>query len=232
MPVGILAAALTGSLHCTFMCGPLVHAVAPRPKDWIAYQFGRTLSYVALGALAGGLSAELQSRWGEVQVFQRIYMSGLGALLITWGILQWQGRSLPIPRFIRAGKKLNALLFAKSMRPLTVGLGSALLPCGYLHGFLLGAFASQSAMRGAGVMAMLALGSAPGLFGFSAFLRSGLSLGRWIPGLPLEPRKISALFLILSGIWSVAQFGGWLHGGHSHAGHSQSTESHHSMHHH
>ncbi|HEY0971648.1 MAG TPA: sulfite exporter TauE/SafE family protein, partial [Gemmatimonadales bacterium] len=70
LALAVLVASLVGSPHCAGMCGPFVCFYAgagagARPvARWAAhaaYNGGRLLSYLALGALAGTLGAGLDA---------------------------------------------------------------------------------------------------------------------------------------------------------------------------
>ena len=107
---GILLASLAGSVHCAGMCGPFVCLYAGlgngTSNRWlhVAYNGGRLLSYVALGAAAGALGAGAD-RVGVLVGVSRAAALLAGMLMILWGtstILSARGIVLPWQRLTRS----------------------------------------------------------------------------------------------------------------------------------
>ena len=157
---------LVGGPHCVAMCGAacagLGQAAGARKNSaLLLFQLGRIVGYSALGGLAAaslqGLgwltvhSAALRPVWSLFHV----------AALVLGLVLLWQARQ---PVWLDAsGRKIWAR--AKQMgagrgaAPLVLGALWALLPCGLLYSALLVAAMAGSAVGGAGVMALFALGT-------------------------------------------------------------------------
>ncbi len=173
--VSVAFASLLGSMHCVGMCGPLTTlCIQPGQngrtcESILAYHLGRLASYSLLGAIAGFLGATVQATSGLLGV-QRSMASIAGIVLATIGLLglmrlgsgqslsfhppQWSVHLVaPAIRWLRHG-----ITWKRSM---TLGLLTALLPCGWLYVFLLTSAASASIASGALIMAVFSLGSVP-----------------------------------------------------------------------
>ena len=178
---------LFGSMHCVGMCGAIVAAYSTQDNFhnrnaagiWnpflkhLAYNFGRVLSYVMVGALlgaAGGGFAGLRST-GEW------FSTAAGVLLILSGI--WMMRIFPwmgFPREIQPGRGKKSFLlnmYARTYGALLasptieskfyIGMLTPLLPCGLLYSAFIIAAASGSALHGAETMALFGIGIVPSL---------------------------------------------------------------------
>jgi uncharacterized protein len=191
VPLTVLAASLAGSAHCVGMCGSLVTAAAPNRRSWAAYQIGRLCSYVALGAIAGGVGGRLlgasSQRW--------LGWSAAIAMGIAFGILgikAWKGNPA---HFKLIPQKWIEGLYRKSRgAPFLLGACSAILPCGWLHTFTLAAGATQNPLSGGLLMAVFWCGTLP-----------ALSAAPWVVRRILQPLqrkspRIAALLLIGAGI--------------------------------
>ena len=161
-------AALAGGLHCAAMCGPLRLLVGQGLRSRIEYQLGRLLAYLFLGLL-GGVFGFLLPWWLGL---------GLAGVLIL----------LPANSFKNLLPKINPAASA-----LGLGLGSALLPCGWLHGWIAIAIAAKSVWQAPLILFVLWLGSLPALEFFSDFFRIFLQ--------PLRqrfPKFLPVFFLLLA----------------------------------
>ena len=199
---------LAGGPHCIAMCGAacagIGQAAGPNKTSamWL-FQAGRVVGYAALGSLAAasmqGLgwltvqSAALRPVWTLFHVATFV----LGALLLAkaeqpvWleqmGKKIWQGA-----RSLAAGRGRGA--------PLVIGALWTFLPCGLLYSALLVAALTGSAIEGAGVMALFALGTTVSLMaGPWLWLRlrgsnSG-ALGMRLAGLALAASSAWALWM-------------------------------------
>ena len=101
----IVGASVLGSVHCAAMCGPFAAMVtdssvtgAARARLQLAYQGGRLLSYVSLGAAAGSAGQALDLA-GAAAGLGQVAALATGVLLLLWGLggmLETQGiRWLP-----------------------------------------------------------------------------------------------------------------------------------------
>lgn len=189
VPLAVLGASLSGSLHCVGMCGGLVSSVvATRRSGLWLYHAGRLLSYSLLGALAGGFGQALLSSEarGAVSILATALMA---ATLIALGLRLW--RSGGTVHFTLLPAALGRFLFGFAGRsPFLIGLFTGFLPCGWLHSFLLGAAGTQSAPIGALLMGLFWLGTLP-----------ALSATSWVAGTTVHrllrraPRLAAALLI-------------------------------------
>ncbi|HEX6313520.1 MAG TPA: sulfite exporter TauE/SafE family protein [Gemmatimonadaceae bacterium] len=173
--VGIFLASLAGSPHCAAMCGPFLAFAAAgadpsSPKGGIvgAYQLGRAVSYLTLGAMAGALGAGVE-RLGAVAGVSRLAAIVAGMAMIAWGvdtILVTRGyRSrLHAPATLqhalsRVTSRLTRLPGVG--RSAVIGAATALLPCGFLYAFVAAAGGMGSPVRGMLVMSVFWAGTLP-----------------------------------------------------------------------
>lgn len=222
----VLLASLLGSLHCAAMCGAFAaFAALPAPdgpgtrlRQHLAYNGGRLVVYVSLGAFAGALGRVLDVGGAWLGV-QRAAAVAAGAVLIGAGLiaaLRLLGVRLPslsaapvLGRWIRAGHAA-ALNWPPVLRALAVGLLTALLPCGWLWAFVVTAAGTGSALLGALTMAAFWVGTVPVLaaIGSGAQRLAGL-VGR-------RTQLVACLAVIALGVLALA--GRWqmptAHSGH------------------
>ena len=187
----IVGASLLGSVHCAAMCGPFAAVVsdsstatAARARLQLAYQGGRLLSYVALGA-AAGTAGKAMDLAGAAAGLGELAAIASGSLLLIWGLsamLETQGvRWLPLRRVLPAF--LTRFLASLRQRPstrraLALGLATALLPCGWLYAFAIAAAGTASPTQGASVMLALWVGNTPMLMGVGLLFGSALQRAR------------------------------------------------------
>lgn len=199
VPLAVLGASLAGSMHCVSMCGGLVSVAASTKRAIAGYHVGRLLGYLFLGALAGFLGEKiLGTKLAGIPPLLAAFAVSLG--LITMGIGVWQGRSMHLPGLTMATKIYFFLTRWKQTNPssFVVGLMSILLPCGWLHGFVLGAVTTQSPIRG-GVF----------LFFFWAGTLPAMSATPWLIHNVFKPLsfrvpRLSAMLLIGAGCFTLA----------------------------
>jgi sulfite exporter TauE/SafE len=192
------AAGLVGSVHCVGMCGGIVGAfsmAAPRRAfpvavvavnapamamdgavRVLAYNTGRIGSYMAAGALAGGLLGGVRQLAGAAPLQLAAYWAA-NLMLVALGLYlmnAWHG----LARLESAGR----LLWSR-LQPLTRHLlpvdhpGKALalgalwgwLPCGMVYSMLMSAMLSGTASGGAAVMLAFGLGTLPALITMGLF---------------------------------------------------------------
>jgi sulfite exporter TauE/SafE len=181
------------------MCGGIVSALtlsAPQTRRngiLVAYNLGRCLTYIALGAAAGLLGALGMARLAIAPVLlytiANSLLIGMGLYLlgVPWLVrpLEQGGRHLwrHIEPFSRRLFPVNTL-----PRAFGVGLLWGFLPCGLVYSALATAFALGNANQGALWMAAFALGTLPNLLmagwvGAQTLQQLKNSSWRWLGGL-------------------------------------------------
>lgn len=186
LALSVFVAALLGSVHCAGMCGsfaclasglhgaPTGDAGDPALRrsarmSTAAYNVGRLISYVVLGALVGAAGAGLD-QLGAVAGFARPAAIAAGVLLMLWGLttlLGTLGVRLPavaVPPALAAAmaRGVRAVrTYPPVARGLALGVLTAALPCGWLYAFVATSAAAGSAPGGAVVMAAFWTGTVP-----------------------------------------------------------------------
>ena len=166
-PATAFVAGLVTSLHCAGMCGPLACALMPVRGDRAdahsvstVYHVARLTSYVALGALAGGLGA------APLTWFSQSALRWLPWVLVLFFValaLRWD-RYLPrLAASTRVTWRLQTWLRGRSRTEAAAAMGFAtpLLPCGPLYFLVALALLSGSALRGVEFMLAFGLGTVP-----------------------------------------------------------------------
>ena len=198
--VAVLTASLLGSLHCAGMCGGFVafwaggDSVGGRGqvRAHLAYNGGRLITYLGLGAVAGGVGRAIDLA-GDAAGLQRAAAAMAGGLMVAWGgvalLRAFAVRlpQLPLPAFLQTayGRVLQRLRGKPPLvRAAVIGLASTLLPCGWLYAFAVTAAGSGSWQGGAATMAAFWLGTLPVLVGIGAVVhRAAGPLRRHLPAL-------------------------------------------------
>ncbi len=188
VPLAVLGASVAGSGHCVAMCGPLVAAVARDRRAWVHYHSGRLLGYLALGAIAGQLGEQVM-RARTVSFVSAVTMA---ALFFLSAYRVARGRPLHLPLLPK--RWLSWLLERGSRTPFACGSLTALLPCGWLHAFVLASIATGSLARGAGMLFLFWAGTLPALMGGAWILEKTLA--------PLVRRTpiVPAILLFVAGL--------------------------------
>lgn len=177
--IPIILIGLLGSVHCMGMCGGFALAVAQASGNGrpflirqSLYYLGKTLTYVLLGAIAGGLGYVVSGLFAGMQ---QVLSIGLGIFLISigLGLLGWLKR-FNGTGIIRWWKPLTDAIgqrLRKNTKTATFGLGllNGLLPCGLVYGALALAAASGHVADGALLMAVFGFATLPALFLIAAF---------------------------------------------------------------
>ena len=167
---------LMTSVHCIAMCGGInlsqclagsCEAGSGSFNAAFLYNFGRVVSYTAIGFIVGAL--------GSVITFSNVMQGALklaaGAFMVIMGInmlgiFPWLRRfnpKLPSGLAKKIGRKK-----AQSSSPLIVGILNGLMPCGPLQAMQLYALSTGSAVSGAVSMLMFSLGTVPLMLGLGA----------------------------------------------------------------
>lgn len=207
MSLGALVlAALAGSMHCGAMCGAFAAACGARGVSSVAaYQGGRLLGYLALGAAAGAAGAGVDAVGERLAGLQSVAALLMGALLVVLAVRVWRGPrtlvSISAPR--RKPGPLARMLRRGGIRGAAgVGALTAFLPCGWLWGFVAVAAAAGNALQGMGVMAALWLGGLPLLLAVGGLADRLRAHTRGFA------RPVVAACLLTAGLWSLT--GHWL----------------------
>jgi sulfite exporter TauE/SafE len=177
LALSVFVAALIGSVHCAAMCGSFACLASGGDasrgggalRSTAAYNVGRLLSYMTLGAIAGAAGAGLD-QLGAVAGLARPAAIVAGVLLILWGLaslLATFGIRLPalaVPPALAS--RVAAGVRAVQDRPpvvrgLALGALTAALPCGWLYAFVATSAAAGSAVNGALVMMAFWSGTVP-----------------------------------------------------------------------
>lgn len=228
----ILIASLVGSPHCAGMCGGFVALYSCKTNNTVktdkqntfsphlCYHFGRLLTYLTLGALAG-FSGQKVNNFGAIIKIQNISSLIIGTSLIAWGsyyILTLTFPRIQKIRFLNShnviGRKLSGMSSAiykkiisssantsRSKLAFLLGFSSTFLPCGWLYTFIAIAATSGSIFGGALTMLVFWVGTVPILALIAKFSSEGTK--RIFPYLP----RVSAMFIVISGLFSI-----WSHG--------------------
>ena len=206
----VFATSLLGSLHCAGMCGGFVcfYSGGSGGRGGLshaAYNTGRLMSYLALGAIAGALGAGLD-RLGAAAGITRLAAVAAGTLMIVWGgvaVARAAGARLRGPAIAgRLRAPLVAALEAvhdqpPTLRALVVGLVTTLLPCGFLYAYVTIAAGAGSPLAGVLVMAAFWAGTVPVMAGL------GLAAGRALDPVRRRLPALSASALVLIGLLTV-----------------------------
>ncbi len=207
----VFVASLVGSMHCAGMCGPFVCFYAgadARAGTWghLAYNGGRLVSYLLLGAIAGTLGAGVEHVGAGVGV-SRAAGTLAGILMIAWGLvtlLALRGVRVRTPaplegvqRWI-AARLRDVRGLPPAGRALTVGLLTTLMPCGWLYAFVITAAGTGSVVGALVVMTVFWVGTLPMMLAMGAGVRA--VAGPFRDRLPM----ISAIFIVAIGVYSLA----------------------------
>jgi len=210
---------LLGSGHCFGMCGGIaaglgsisVHTedsegTKPRATSALLFNFGRIVSYAALGLI----SAWILSRVGKVLNVPQwsMILRLLTALMIFLIGLQFLFNWQTLAGIERAGAKVWKYVLPLAVRAssmpggsgrLLLGLCWGLLPCGLVYSVLLTASAASSPVAGALVMLAFGVGTLPSMLGMSlaAPTLAAMLSDKWT-------RKLMGAALILLAVLSVS----------------------------
>jgi len=181
---------LAGSLHCAGMCGPLALALpqagggpARALAGRLAYNFGRIVTYSAMGIVFG-----LLGRTAMLAGLQRAISIALGlALLVGVLVTRRFALSRPVVWLVsRLKTQFSALLRRRSVSAMwAMGLLNGLLPCGLVYVAGLAAVTTGGVLAGALYMAVFGAGTLP------MMLAIGFS-GKLVPP-PLRLRLLKAV---------------------------------------
>ncbi len=159
---------LVSSLHCIGMCGPIALMLPldrtnsfRKALQLASYQFGRLLSYGALGVMFGVLGhglhlAGMQQKLSMVAGAAMILM-----VLVSEKTFARYNFSGPIGQALGRIRGAMARQFGRTSprSMLAIGILNGLLPCGMVYAALLGAVAMQDVFRGAAFMFFFGMGT-------------------------------------------------------------------------
>jgi sulfite exporter TauE/SafE len=186
----IFVAGLFGSAHCIGMCGPIALALSGGARNWranlakqIVYTLGRVATYTSLGAIAAFGGWRLATSFPHFAAIPAALSIAAGGVLLHQGLM---ALGLIRRRSVNASRCLAAGLFAPLFHSqrlgasFLAGVTTAFLPCGLIYGMLALSAASLDMGRGAAIMAVFAVGTAPIMImlGTSATLLVGLNRAR------------------------------------------------------
>jgi uncharacterized protein len=167
LPLGFL-----GGLHCMGMCGPIVIALSRKQgkslrgiSSRLAYNLGRTFTYMLLGVVVGVLAEGLR-----VAGFQQWLSIAIGAILLVGVLLpaKWINKILP-QKLTTGPTNLIHSVWAKlpqSSSPPTqfvIGILNGFLPCGLVYTAAAAASAMETMPQSVAYMGWFGLGTIPAL---------------------------------------------------------------------
>lgn len=161
-----------GSLHCVGMCGPLslalpVHQLSPvlRFLSLLSYQFGRVITYTAMGVLFG-----LAGRSIYLAGYQQWFSVAIGITVLLLALLYYlRHRSVHLrflDRFYRYIQQQIGRLLRTAKGPagfLLLGMANGLRPCGMVYIAIAAAVSATGVTESAALMASFGLGTLPAM---------------------------------------------------------------------
>jgi len=195
---------LFGSIHCAVMCGPLLIAVQGGQllswrQTWkkLLYQFGRIMTYGAIGLLLGMLG-----NLAVIQGGQRFLSIFTGVLLVLLGIFYAiDKRSSAIARFqtraVQPFVKVMSKWLYKPGGSIVAGILNGILPCGMVYMALASAMNADGVLNSGLFMILFGLGTLPLMlvFSFAANFSRRVLKGKFAKLLPI-------LYLLM-GTWFI-----------------------------
>jgi sulfite exporter TauE/SafE len=174
----VLLLGFVSSLHCAQMCGPIVltYSVAANTNGarrsllglHLAYNFGRTVTYMLLGAIAG-LAGGTMGFVGHLAGFENVaaIIAGIAmvlAALILFGFSplfkSWRGFAMPGRLLRPAGKLMSSSSVSSKF---LLGLLLGFLPCGLVYAALLKAVGAANPLAGALTLLAFGMGTSASL---------------------------------------------------------------------
>ena len=223
--LALFLAGLLGGPHCVGMCGGIVGALSgvvqmPGKQSGVApiilqvgYHAGRITSYVAAGALAGGLGGALLLA-GSLGI-RLALLAVAGLMLLGMGLYL-----IGLPQLLLPLERVGAHLW-KRLQPLSrpflpvrrltqafpLGVVWGWLPCGLVYTALTSALSSGNAGQGGLVMLAFGLGTLPNM------LLAGLFAARMRSFMQRRAVRIAAGAVIIGfglhsllGVWRLTPF--------------------------
>lgn len=226
--ISILLLGLVGSVHCVGMCGGFALALAQvsgNKRDFLTrqvfYYFGKTLTYMMLGVIAGGFGAVIGALFSNVQqglsILLGIVMIGVGLGLMGWlGGLKYSGKlalwrplTSTMGRLMGRQGSLHDSGRQSAGASFALGLLNGLLPCGLVYGALAIAAVSGHALMGALYMGVFGLSTIPALFALAS--AGALMKPVWRSRL----NQVSGIIVIVLGLVTIYRGLPGAHAGHN-----------------
>ena len=223
----VMSLGFLSSIHCLQMCGPIVltYSVSLNADNsrrallpaHLAYNAGRTITYMVLGAIAGAMGGSLGfvGRLAGVQNAAMI-LAGI-AMLVTAIAMFGVGpgnrflSKMAIPRKLL--KPVGALISSKSVgSKFSLGLLLGLMPCGLVYAALMKAVGTASIVGGALTLLAFGIGTTFALLamGLSSSLIS-YKLARWGTTVASVTIAILGAILIWRGVMPHGMAAGHMH---------------------
>ncbi|WGL59677.1 sulfite exporter TauE/SafE family protein [Pigmentibacter sp. JX0631] len=156
--ISIAAFGFSGSLHCLGMCSPLVASC--QKKTW-QYFVSRGISYTIIGLISGYLGTFL------LKDFFNLSAKKIALIVVTICFIQIFFLLKPINIFTNKAQKI--VIFINRYSPLsqaaTLGIITALLPCGFLYSAILMSATFANPWLSAAGMLAFACATSPILIG-------------------------------------------------------------------
>ncbi len=210
-----LAFGFVSSLHCVQMCGPIVltYSVAANTGEekrslmglHLAYNAGRTLTYMLLGALLGLLGGAM-SLVGSLAGIENIAAMIAGIAMVVTGLVlvgfirwgnRWRGFAMPQRLLRPVGKMLSSRAPGSKF---ALGALMGFLPCGLIYAALMKALGTQTPLAGALTMLAFGMGTSGALIavgiGASAITKK---VARWGTAISAVTVTIMGVLLIARG---------------------------------
>jgi sulfite exporter TauE/SafE len=220
----VIVASLVGSLHCAGMCGPFAAfalgadplagrsgggEASGRLSLHAAYNGGRLVTYVGLGALAGLLGAAVDLGGEAIGLARAAAVLAGGVMVVFGGAALLRALGLRVPtapvpgplRRLAVRANRRALALSPVRRALAVGLLTTLLPCGWLYAFAVTAAGTASPLWGAVTMAAFWVGTLPIMLALGAGVQT--LAGAMARRLPV----ITSLAIVCVGLYTVVARG-------------------------
>lgn len=193
----VLLMGFLGSWHCGVMCGPL-SCNFRKQKDFFSYHLGRLVSYVIIGSLLFyGSHFFLNSESRTLKVGSSLFF---GVVFILFGLSQLnfiKSKQVQLKYFKFQFKIIEKNKDIAKRFPIVLGLLTGLFPCMWLYSFLILSSQVKSIDQSLLIIFLFWLSSLPAFVLVASFMQ-GL-----IRSAPLPHQKISAIVLILAGLFSV-----------------------------
>ena len=212
LALGLLGASLMGSVHCAGMCGPFACFYAnggdrsASAGAHAAYNGGRLVSYLTLGALAG-LAGSGVERLGTLGGVSRGAAIVAGTLMVGWGLSTLLvARGMRVPRLEArppwrsplGGLLARARSHPPVVRAATIGLLTTLLPCGWLYTFVFAAAGTGRVLPAMATMGLFWAGTLPVMIGV------GYGAQRLTGAFRARLPQVTAVAVVVLGLLTIA----------------------------